>query len=95
MATTTDTDSLLGMITEAYTDYQRHLAAAETHLRDVTDPITPGQVDEDGEPYPDDPLSPGEHQTAAATHAALAQAAATALAALTTLRTSRPAPAAR
>jgi len=68
-------------------DYHRHQGEAAALLNAAE--IQPGNLDEDGEPYEADPISPAEYRAAAAVHAQLALAAATALGALATLRASQ------
>lgn len=75
-------------MTQILTAYQRHQGEAASLVRAAL--VRSGDLDEDGEPYPgDDPIRPADYQAAAAVHAQLALAAATAPGALTTLRASR------
>ncbi len=80
-------DALHDEMTQILGAYQRHQIEAASLVHAAL--IRPGDLDEDGEPYPQDPISPAEYQAAAAVHAQLALAAATALGALATLRASR------
>ncbi|THJ75376.1 hypothetical protein E7Y31_05760 [Candidatus Frankia alpina] len=80
-------DVLHDEMTQILGAYQRHQIEATSLVHAAL--IRPGDLDEDGEPYPQDPISPADYQAAAAVHAQLALAAATALAGLATLRASR------